>query len=188
MVVVTRSVHIAAPVERVFALMADPAARSRLSPHARPIRVEIEDGGPLRLGSVCHFRLELGGRIVDYRTRVREFEPNRLIVSVSDTAIPFETRIETVPEEGGTRLTQTERFEPDDETLRAQLPDDLDGKLLRLAYAVALLLDAEWARRLRRQQEEMIEAALGARLERWLAAIKEALECPSSAPAAAGPG
>ncbi len=182
MVVVTRSIHIAAPVERVFALMADPAARARLNPHSRPIRVEIEHGGPLRLGAVCHFRLQLGGRIVDYRTRVREFEPSRRIVSVSDTDIPFEIRIETVPEGSGTRLTQTERFEPDDDTLRAQLPDDLNGTVLRLAYAVALLLDAEWARRLRRQQEEMVEAALGERLEQWLAAIKQALEQPATPP------
>lgn len=178
MVVVSRSVHIAASVERVFALMADPAARSRLSPHAQPIRVEIEEGGPLRLGSVCHFRMQLGNRIVDYHTRVREFEPNRLIVSVSDTNIPFEIRIETVPEDGGTRLTQTESFDPDDETLRTHLPHDINTAVLRFAYAVALLLDAEWARRLRRQQEELVEEALGRRLERWLAAIKHALEAP----------
>lgn len=178
MVVVSRSVYIAAPLERVFALMADPAARARLSPLAQPIRVEIEGGGPLQRGSLCHFRMQLGNRIVDYRTQVREFEPNRLIVSVSDTRIPFEIRIETVPEDGGTRLTQTERFEPDDETLRAHLPNDINTVVLRLAYTVALFLDAEWARRLRRQQEELVEAALGRRLERWLEAIKAALESP----------
>ncbi len=176
MVVVSRTIHVNAPVERVFALMADPAARSRLSPHAQPIRVEIEDGGPLRLGSVCHFRMQLGNRIVDYHTQVREFEPNRLIVSVSDTAIPFEIRITTLPEDGGTRLTQTESFEPDEATLRAQLPDDLNTAILRFAYAIALFVDAEWARRLRRRQEEIVEAALGERLECWLAAIKHALE------------
>lgn len=184
MVIVSRSVRIDAPVERVFALMADPAARSRLNPVSRPIRAEIEDGGPLHAGSVCHFRMQVGNRIVDYHTRVQEFEQNRLIVSVSDTHIPFEIRIETTPADGGTLLTQTERFEPNDEMLRETLPDNLDTTVLRFAYGIALMLDAEWARRLRRQQEEVLEGVLGARLEQWLAAIKQALE---SAPQAKNP-
>lgn len=176
MVVVSRSVRIDVPVERVFALMADPAARARLNPVSRPLRVEIEGGGPLHAGSVCHFRIQVGNRIVDYHTRVQEFEQNRLIVSVSDTPIPFEIRIETAPVDGSTLLTQTERFEPDDEMLRQTLPDNLDTTVLRFAYGIALMLDAEWARRLRRQQEEMLEGVLGERLQRWLDAIKQALE------------
>ena len=40
---VSRNIHIAAPVERVFALMCDPAARTRLNPQATPLRVEIEN-------------------------------------------------------------------------------------------------------------------------------------------------
>jgi len=108
MLTVSRSIHIDAPVERVFALMADPLARSRLHPDAEPIRVEIEGGGPLRAGGVVHFRLQIGNRIADYRTRVRELDPARRIVSLSDSAVPFEVRIETEPEDRGTRLTQTE--------------------------------------------------------------------------------
>ena len=48
MVVVSRSIQIQAPVARVFALMADPAAKAALHPLVQPIRVEIEDHGPLR--------------------------------------------------------------------------------------------------------------------------------------------
>ena len=85
MVVVSRHIHIDAPVDRVFALMANPAARAALNPFVTPIRVETEDNQPLHVGSVCHLRLQTGNRIVDYRTHVREFEPNRCIVSVSDS-------------------------------------------------------------------------------------------------------
>jgi len=99
---VSRNIHIAAPVERVFALMCDPVARARLNPQVTPLRVEIENDTCLHEGSVCHFRIQLGQRIVDYRTRVREFVPQRRIVSVSDTAVPFEVIIETAAENDGT--------------------------------------------------------------------------------------
>jgi len=176
MVVVSRHVHIDAPVERVFALMADPAARARLNPVTQPIRVEIEDGGPLRAGSTIHFRMQTSNRIVDYRTRVREFEQNRLIVSLSETAVPFEIRIETVSENGGTRLTQTESFEPTDEMLREALPEDETGAIMRVAYQLALLLDLDTARRIRARQEEALAQKLGRNLERWLEAIRAHLE------------
>jgi len=176
MVVVTRSVRINAPVERVFALVADPAARSALSPTTRPIRVEIEGGGPLGPGSVCHFRLQSGNRILDYRTRVEEFEPLRCIVSVSDSAVPFRVRIETEPDAGGTRLTQTESFEPTDGQLEAALPRNPFNRVLRLAYRMLLWADLDSARRLREEQEKALARSLEPAMERWLSAIKARLE------------
>ncbi len=176
MVVVSRSIRINAPVERVFALMADPAARSELSPNTRPIRVEIDGGGPLKAGSVCHFRMQARNRILDYRTRVEEFEPLRRIVSVSDSAVPFTIRIETEPHEGGTRLTQTETFEPTDAMLEESLPRSATNLVLRLAYRIMLLLDLDSARRLREQQEDALARTLEPNMERWLSAIKERLE------------
>ncbi len=176
MVVVSRSVHIQAPVDRVFALMADPAARAALNPFVTPIRVETEDNQPLHVGSICHFRLQTGHRIVDYRTRVFEFEPNRCIASVSDSTVPFEIRLETRPEGGGTRLTQTETFEPTDEMLEQALPESDTNATLRLAYRVALFVDLEWARRFRRQQEEALTRRLETNMDRWLEAIRAHLE------------
>ena len=176
MVVVSRHVHIDAPVERVFALMADPAARARLNPVTQPIRVGIEDGGPLRAGSTIHFRMQTSNRIVDYRTRVREFEQNRLIVSLSETAVPFEIRIETEPENSGTRVDQTESFEPTDEMLREALPDNETNAIMQVAYRLALLFDLDTARRFRARQEEMLAQKLGRNLERWLEAIRAHLE------------
>jgi uncharacterized protein YndB with AHSA1/START domain len=176
MVVVSRSIHIKAPLERVFALLCDPAARSRLNPLANPIRAEVESHGPLGRGTVCHFRLQIGNRIVDYRTRITEFEPNWRIVSVSDSAIPFETRLEVYRENGGTRLTHTERFEPTDEMLAQVEPNGTLKRAVSLAYRLTRFLGAEEADRLRVRQEEMLGRRLEGNLEHWLTAIKQHLE------------
>lgn len=176
MVVVSRSIHINAPVERVFALMADPAMRARLNPDEIPLTVEIENGAPLRRGSVCHYRLQHGRRILDYRMRVHEFMPNRRIFSTSDSAVPFEVRIETAPEGGGTRLTQTESFEANDAMLREALPDKASSNVVGLAQRLFSLIDPEAALTLRRRQEEQLTKILEDRMGDWLVAIKAYLE------------
>ena len=176
MVLVSRSIRINAPTERVFAFVSDPAARCEVAPDTRPIRVEIEGGGPLKVGSVCHFRLQAGARIVDYRTHVKEFEPPRHIVSVSDSAVPFTIRIETEPHDGGTCLTQTETFEPTEAILEKALPRTPANKALKLAYLMTLFLDPDWARSVRKQREEALARLLEPRLDQWLSAIKHRLE------------
>lgn len=176
MLTVSRNIHIAAPVERVFALMSDPVARSRLNPDVTPIRVEIEEDECLRVGSVCHFRLQAGGRIIDYRTQVRELVPNRRIVSVSDSEVPFEITLETVPEGGGTRLAQTERFEPTDAMLFESAPADAADRAMRFLEWLLPFLDLDYARRVLARREELLREKLEDSLDRWLAAIKQHLE------------
>ncbi len=177
MVVVSRSIHISAPVERVFALMADPAARAALNPFATPIRVEVEDGAPLHLGSVCHYRLQIGKRVVDYRSRVVEYRPHRLIVSESESVVPFTIHVEMLPDgRGGTWMRQVERFEPTEEMLRSAIPPTTFNAALRLAYGLALYLDLDAARWLRGRLEEALGQTLNANLDRWLDAIRAHLE------------
>lgn len=177
MVVVSRSIHIAAPVERVFALMADPVARAALNPFAKPIHVEIENGAPLHVGSVCHYRLQMDSRIVDYRSRVTELEPGRLIVSESEAEVPFSIRVDIVPDgRGGAWMRQVERFEPTDEMLRDAAPANTYSRALRLAYWLALYLDLDAARWLRARLEEALGQKLNGNLERWLDAIRAHLE------------
>ena len=176
MVVVSRHIHIDAPVDRVFALMANPAARAALNPFVTPIRVETEDNQPLHVGSVCHLRLQTGNRIVDYRTHVREFEPNRCIVSVSDSAVPFEIRLETRPEGNGARLTQTESFEPSEEILSELAEGEIERWLMRVLVPLMAFIDTDYVLRVRRRQEELLEQRLGVNLERWLEAIRAHLE------------
>jgi uncharacterized protein YndB with AHSA1/START domain len=177
--IVSRSIHINAPVERVFALMSDPLARSRLNPDATPLRVEIEGDESLRTGSVCHFRMRIGGRTIEYRTRIREFVPNRRIVSMADTSVPFEVTIETLGENGGTRLTQTEVFEPSDEMLvDAAPPAGLPGRVARLIAWALPFLDTDTAQDERRREELALRKKLEGNLDRWLAAIRQHLETP----------
>jgi uncharacterized protein YndB with AHSA1/START domain len=175
-IVVSRSIHIDAPVERVFALMADPATRARLNPGETPLMVDIENGAPLRQGSVCHYRLQHGRRILDYRMRVHEFMPNRRILSTSDSAVPFEVRIETAPEGGGTRLTQTESFEANDAILREALSDNASSNIVGLVQRFFTLIDPEAVLTLRRRQEEQLTKILEDRMDDWLIAIRAYLE------------
>ena len=176
MVVVTRSIHIDAPIERVFSLMTNPADRAALNPRQQTLSAEIETDGPLRVGSVCHFRMQSGQRILDYRTRVEEFVPNRRIVSVSDSTVPFRIEVATEPQADGTRLTQTESFEPSDAMLREALPDEMLGGLVRTVQRLFMFLDPEGALRLHQRQEERLARLLEGHMEEWLTAIKHHLE------------
>lgn len=176
MITVSRQIFIEAPVERVFALMADPVARSALSPHAQPIQVGIEGGGPMQAGSVCHFRLQLDNRIADYRTRVSEFSPNRRIITISDTSVPFRISVETRREGAGTRLSQTEQFEPSEEMRQQALTPGLANTVMEKIYRLLPFLDPDYAARIRRGREDKLVELPGEKLEQWLAAIKRQLE------------
>ena len=176
MVVVSRSVFIEAPVERVFTFMADPGARTRLNPQVSAGSAEIEGGGPLHAGSICHFRLFVRGRPVEYRSQVQELEPLRRIVSLAEAAVPFEVCIETAPEASGTRLTQTERFEPTDAMLDDAIPDADSNAVVKLAQRLYLFFDTDKALELRQRQERFLAERLGAGMDKWLTAIKHHLE------------
>jgi hypothetical protein len=179
---VSRSIHIDAPVDRVFALMRNPLARARLNPTVTPLRVEIERNGAvvptdsLEPASVCHFRLQLGGRIVDYRTTVRELVPERRIVLETDTATPVAITIETGPEGSGTRLTQSERFEPTDAMLLDAAPPGVSARALQFIDELLPFLDLDTARRFHDRRLQLLEEKLGDRLEQWLDAIRRHLE------------
>jgi len=108
---------------------------------------------------------------------VRELDPARRIVSLSDSAVPFEVRIETEPEDRGTRLTQTETFEPSDDMLiETSVADSLTRKVLQVIEPLMPLFDPDYARRIRGRQEELLTQRLEKNLDRWLAAIKRHLE------------
>jgi uncharacterized protein YndB with AHSA1/START domain len=176
MLVVSRKIHIKAPVERVFTLLADPAARIALWPQMRSAQVQIEGGGPLRRGSICRFRLQAGDRLLAYRTQVRELVPNRRIVSVSDSQAPFEVTLETEADTAGTWLTHTERFEPSEAMLRAALRQTPSSTALEKIYEWLPFLDPEYATRARQGRERILVQQLEGSLEQWLAAIKRHLE------------
>lgn len=176
MIKITRCVHIDAPLERVFDLMTDPAARAGLDPHVESIRAETEDGRRLHLGSRCHYRLQLADRIVDYNAEVTAFEEGRLIASDTDSEPPLHVTVETLPEEGGTLLRQTECFEASDALLDHAARGGFRANFLRFAYRVALLMDVDLAAAYRAQRERLLSERLNERLERLLGNVKRYLE------------
>ncbi len=174
--VVQRSIDIRAPLPRVFALMCDPARRARLNPAITPLLVEIEGGGPVTLGTVCHFRLQTAAGLADYRSRVIAFTPNREIVWRTDTAVPIEIRLAVEAQPGHCHFTHAETFEPSEAMLRTSAPHGSRGRFMQWIAGLLPFLDLDAAERLQDQREQALESKLGEGLERWLAAIRAELE------------
>lgn len=174
--IVTCGIHIQAPVERVFAFITDFEARARLNPLVTPIRIEIESGGPLQAGAVCHFRLQSGNRVLDYRTHVTEFILNRKVVTVSNTAVPFELCLETVAEDGGTRYTHTELFDPSEAMLLEAAQRAGGNRFTQWLDGVLLFLDPDATDRQHARREALLRQQLEDNLRHWLAAIRQHLE------------
>ena len=176
MITIRRSVHINAPVEQVFALIADPAAKSALNPTTSPIRVEVENGSHLKQGSHCHYRLQFKDMIIDYSADITAFEQNHLIESRTDSDPPVQVTEEIMAESDGTRLIQTETFQANEAILESFTPDTLKNRVLVIAYRLAMWLDNEVAQRYQSLQSHLLEEKLGADLDRWLSNIKYHLE------------
>lgn len=173
---VTRNIDIAATGERVWALVTDPRRRAALNPAVRVIAVEIEGGGPLQRDSATRYRLEIGGQMMEYRTRVLEFVPNRRLVTYSDSAVPFETALELSPLPSGTRLSHSERLEPTAGMIQHAIDQIAGGRDVGVVERMALWLDGDASERLRDRALEHLESSLGVTLDRWLAAIRDDLE------------
>jgi hypothetical protein len=108
---VAAAVEIGAPPAAVFALVSDANAKAKVNPFIQVIRIEREDQGPLRQGSVTFFRLQKGTRIFEYRMRCLRLEPGRLIESKADLPNLFTVRVEIQSAPSGSRLAQSEECE-----------------------------------------------------------------------------
>lgn len=174
MVCVQSSVHIEADPDAVFALVTDVARKARLAPHTRVLAVVQETEGPVRIGTVFHYRLVIEGRIADYRSRCTDFQPGRMMETESDSCPPFKVRVTVDPVPGGARLTQQETFALP--PVHVPLPGARGwlGTALRilLGTSSAIVQDGEAVAR----EEADMKARLQPRLDRWLASIKDHLE------------
>jgi len=108
---VAAAVEIGAPPAAVFPLVSDANAKAKLNPFIQVIRIEREDDGPLRQGSITFFRLQKETRIFEYRMRCVRFEPGRLIESKAELPNLFTVRVEVEAAPGGCRLRQSEECE-----------------------------------------------------------------------------
>jgi hypothetical protein len=174
--IVSRSIDIHTPVGKAYVLMCDPARRARLNPAITPISVELEGGGPVAVGTVCHFRLQTPAGLADYRSRVVTLIPGRQIVWCTDTAVPVEITLAVEELAGHCRFTHAESFEPNEAMLAMAAPKGSRGRFLQWVAGLLPFLDLDAAERLQDQREQALEAKLGEGLERWLVAIRTELE------------
>lgn len=176
---VMAAVEIGAPVPPVFALVSDPLAKARLNPFFQVIRIEREDPGPLREGSVTFLRLQKGTRIFEYRTRCLRLEPDRLLENQAELPTLFRVHVEVEPIPGGTRLTQREECEITPAMLdHLPVPRRAERAwwTIRLLSLVAPSLARETYAVILRERADALRVSMERELRGWLQAIKEHLE------------
>jgi len=103
MTTLRNTIHIAAPPERVFAVLARLDALHEYDPGVA--RSELQPGIPFGLGAARHCDLRGGGW---FRERVIEFEPHRAIAfELRECTLPVKQlthHYTLTPERGGTRV------------------------------------------------------------------------------------
>ncbi len=177
-VIFSARVEIRAEMSAVFALVSDLRQKAPLNPNIQVIRIELEGGEPLRVGSVFYHRFRKKGKVFAYRTECIAMDAPRLFVIRSKTNPPFEVKAMLEPTLEGCRLTQEETLEVTPEMLDAFEPKSETARSLREGFTLLSRipglrqLPAEW----RAQQRERVARQLTKELETWLEAIKAHLE------------
>ncbi len=176
---VAEAVEIAAPPDAVFAVVSDPLAKARLNPSLEVIRVEREDPGPLREGSVTFLRLQKGRRIFEYRARCERLEPGRVVEHRAELPTLVRVRAEVEPIPAGARLTQHEECE-----ITLAMVEDLPTSFRvewawRAMKALNFLfpeLAWETVTLILRERADGLRLAMQRELRAWLEAIKRHIE------------
>lgn len=176
---VAEAVEVAVPPPAVFALVSDPLAKAKLNPSTRVIRIEREDPGPLREGSVTFFRLQKGTHIFEYRTRCRRLEPDRLLENQAELPTLFRVRVEVDPIAEGSRLAQCEECEITPAMLE-HLPvprrAERAWQAIKILGLVAPSLARETYAVILQERAGALRVVMARELRAWLLAIKRHLE------------
>ena len=173
------AVEINTPVPVVFALVSDPLAKAKLNPFTQVIRIEREDAGPLREGSITFMRLQKGQRIFEYRTRCVRLEPDRLVESQAELPTLFRVRVEVEPVPGGTRLRHREECEITPSMLEGlQMPRRAERawRAIKLLSLMAPGLARETYAVILHERADALRVTMERELGGWLQAIKQHLE------------
>jgi hypothetical protein len=176
---IKEAVEIATPPASVYALVSDPAAKARLNPFTQAVRIEREDPGPLRAGSVTFYRLQKGTRIFEYRMRCIRHEPGRLIESQAELPTLFTVRVDVEPIPGGSRLKQTEECEATPYMLEGLLVSRRAEHAWRLVKVLNFVLPElvhETFAVILRERTDSLRVSMQRELAGWLQAIKAHLE------------
>ena len=172
---VVESVEITAPVSAVFALVSDPLAKAKLNPFIQVIRIEREDPGPLRAGSVTFYRLQKGTRIFEYRMRCIRHAPGRLIESQAELPTLFTVRVNVESIPGGSRLKQTEECEVTPNMLEGLLVSRRAEHAWRLVKVLNFVLPElvhETFAVILRERTDSLRLSMQRELREWLHAMK----------------
>ncbi len=173
------TVDIAVPLNRVFALISDAEAKTRLNPFVQVIRVERETPGPLREGSVTYFRLQKGRRIYEHRSQCRRLEPDRLLEAQAILPTLYRVRVQLEPIQTGTRLTQEEECEVTPamlEGLPVSRRAERAWRTVKLLRFIVPALGREAHTLILRERAETLRLSLRRELWSWLHAVKLRLE------------
>ncbi len=176
---VAAAVEIGAPPAAVFAFVSDANAKAKLNPSTQVIRIEQEDHGPLRQGSVTFFRMQKGTRIFEYRMRCVRLESGRLIESKAELPNLFTVRVEIEPAPGGSRLTQSEECEVSPhmlETLPVTRRAERAWRFIRTLNFFLPELTHEAFTVTLRERADSLRVSMQRELQRWLQAIKAHVE------------
>jgi uncharacterized protein YndB with AHSA1/START domain len=110
---IEQTVDIAAPLETVWNIVADPTLLPKLVPDI--ISNESEPSGMAAVGQKGHAVGKIGGRRTEFFSEVSEVIPNKKIVISQRPGGLFKTFSSTVtlePSKKGTRASQEFRYEP----------------------------------------------------------------------------
>jgi len=108
MVTVSRSIHIDAPVEDVFAYLDDPRNHAEVTPSLAEVRnVEALDNG----GKRVEHTYKMAGVGLDGELVERTHEENKRMVFEMRGGLEGEIEIETVEDDGGTELRYSAEYE-----------------------------------------------------------------------------
>jgi carbon monoxide dehydrogenase subunit G len=134
---VSRAVHIEAPRERVFALVADPARIAELDPRIGGVRVERGDTGPRRVH--LEFAPGAGGATAEIVADVTQYVAGRDFVMASPAGAPGPAfRLEVSCRDAGSGTDLTCEMEVRLPGLAGRMADPLLGAAL--AQQVGALL------------------------------------------------
>ncbi|HYA01586.1 MAG TPA: SRPBCC family protein [Syntrophobacteria bacterium] len=176
---ISAAVEIEAHPAAIFALVCDAKSKAKLNPFIQVIRIEREDDGPLRRGSVTFYRLQKGTHIFEYRMRCIRFEPGWLIESRAELPSMFAVRLEVEPAQGGSRLTQIEECEVSQHLLEALPLTRRAERAWRFMKTLNFFLPEiahETYPVILRERAHSLRVSMQRELQGWLHAIKAHVE------------